>query len=88
MDNDLDIQISPMFAENLSSRIANIKVSRGIGYRSNLFYSIVIILLMALNLAIGLVSLKSQKSGNNGSDNQTSVLASEYGIGQSSNLTF
>lgn len=88
MGNDFDIQVSAVFAENLSSRIANMRVSRSVGYRNRAFYPVAIVLLVALNFAACLASFKGRQPVNNVSNNQVSVLANEYGIGQSSYMTF
>jgi len=82
MDNGIDIQISSDFAENISDRISNIKISRGLGYRNNIYYSLAIILLVILNLATLFINLKGQSQIDNTINNQTSVLANEYGISQ------
>ena len=78
----LDIQASPLFAETLSGRIANIRVSRSVGYRNRAFYPVVIMLMVVLNFATLMASFTGQGQVNNGTEYQASVIASEYGIGQ------
>ena len=80
MDNGIDIQISSDFTENINNRISKIKISRSAGYRINIYYSLMIILLVILNLATLLINLKGQSQIDNTINNQTSVLANEYGI--------
>jgi len=88
LGRDVDIQVSPLFAEKLSNRLAAMRVSRIIGYRNRAFYPVAIVLLIVLNLATSLVSFKGQQPVNFVSNNQVSVLASEYGIGQGSYMIF
>jgi len=77
-----EIQVSGDFAENLSRRIAGVRVYRGAWYRSRAFYPVVIALLIALNVAAMAIKFKVQETRGGALDNQASVLASEYGIGQ------
>lgn len=88
MGRDGDIEVSPLFTEKLSDRLAAMRVSRSIGYRNRTFYPVAIVLLIVLNLAITLASFKVKQSASSVSTSQTNVLASEYGIGQSKNMTF
>ena len=46
MGDGVDIQVGPLFAENLSSRIANMRVSRSVGYRNRAFYPVMILLMV------------------------------------------
>lgn len=88
IEGNPDIQISPLFTENLNSKIASIKVSRITGYQSFVFYPALIVLLVILNFSTGFVSFKDHKQVNGSSNNQISILANEYGIGQNSDMTF
>jgi hypothetical protein len=88
MQDGLDIPVNPLFAEGLSQRMANMRVPRGAGHRSRMSYPVVIALLIVLNLATGLVSLRARQSANETSDSPASVLATEYGIGQSNLVTY
>jgi len=87
MGDCFDVQVSPLFAEELSGRIAGIRVSRGIWCRSRIFYPVAIALLVVLNVTAGLVSLSRQQPVNDVSNNQVSVLASEYGISQNNYMS-
>ena len=82
MEQGRDFRVNPLFAEELSGRIAGIRVSRA-GYRSRIFYPVVIVLLVVLNFSAGLAFFTKQQPVEETSVNQVSVLASEYGISQS-----
>ncbi len=88
LNDNIDIQCNPRFSENLSRKISDIRVSRGLGYRNRAFYPVVIGLLAVLNITAGLVSFTEQEPINNASDNQVSVLASEYGLGHDDYIAF
>jgi len=88
MQDGLDIPVSPLFAERLSQRMANMRVSRCAGYSSRVSYPVAIVVLVVLNLATGLVSLRARQSANETSDSPTTVLATEYGVGQSNLVPF
>ena len=83
LDDGIDIRISSGFADNITDRISNIKISRGIGYRNNIYYSLAIILLVILNLTALLTNFKKQRQVENIQNNDISVLSNEYGISQS-----
>lgn len=85
---DFDIQVNPLFADKLSSRISKIKVFGGTAYQSRIFYPVVIALLLILNFSTGFISFKGDMQLENASGNQTNTLAAEYGIGQNNNITF
>lgn len=87
MDETLDIQVNPMFAENLQSRIAGIRVSRGLAYRNRAFYPVAILLLVVMNLAVLSGSFGKQTTGSSQYD-QAGIMATEYGMGQSGYTTF
>ncbi len=78
-----NIQVSPLFAENLSSKIAGIRVSRSVGCRNRAFYPFVIALMVVLNLTAGLVCFRGNEQVNEVDNNQSSIIATEYGIGSS-----
>lgn len=88
MQDGLDIPVNPMFAERLSQRVANMRVPRGAGYGSRVSYPVVIVLLVVLNLVTGLVGLRAYQSSNERSDSPATVLATEYGVGQSNLVPF
>ena len=88
MQDGLDIPVNPLFAERLDQRMANMQVPRGVGYRSRVSYPVAIVLLVVLNLVTGLVSLRARQSANETSDSPATVLATEYGIGQSNLVPF
>ena len=87
MQDGLDIRVSPLFAERLSQRMANMRVPRGAGYGSRVSYPVVIVLLV-LNLAAGLVSLRVRESANEAPDNPATILGTEYGVGRSNLVSF
>ena len=88
MQDGLDMPVNPLFANRLSQRMAGMRVPRGAGYRSRVSYPVVIVLLVVLNLTTGLVSLRARQSANETSDNPATVLATEYGVGQSNLVPF
>ncbi len=88
MGDSVDIQVSPLFAENLSSRIANMRVSRSVGYRSRAFYPVAILLMVILNSVALMVSFTGRGQVSEAANSQASVIASEYGIGQSGYTSF
>jgi hypothetical protein len=88
MRPDADIEVGPLFAEKLSNKLTAISVPRGIGYQNRAFYPAAIVLLIVLNLAINIVSFKAKQTVNLVSPDQASILANEYGIGQSNNMNF
>ena len=82
MDDGIDIRISDDFAANLNNRISNVKFTSSPGYRNQIYYSLVIIFFVILNVATLLMNFKEKEQVDNIANNQASVLASEYGIGQ------
>ena len=88
MAGSIDIQVTPLFAENLSSRIAGIRVCRGVVYRSRAFYPVAILVMLLLNLTFFMANVGGQNSVSGRAYDQTSVIASEYGIGQSGYTSF
>ena len=88
LDGSFDIQVSPSFAEKLNGSIAEIRVARGVVYRSRAFYPVVILLMVALNFAALTMNFGGRRQVDGGSENQASVIASEYGIGQSGYTSF
>jgi hypothetical protein len=88
MSDSIDIQVSPLFAENLSSRIANMRVSSSLGYRNRALYPVAILLMVVLNFAALTASFTGQSQVNGGTDYQATLLASEYGIGQDNYMIF
>lgn len=81
IDGDFDITPSASFADNLTGRLASVKISRGSRIPSGVFYSVIIVLLVVLNISIGLISYKSQQSAESSSPAET--LAAEYSIANS-----
>ncbi len=88
MGESLDIQVSPLFAENVNSRIADMRVSRSVGHRSRAFYPVAILLMVVLNLTALMISFRGQQQVDTAVENQISVIASEYGIGQANYMIF
>ena len=88
MGDSLDIQVSPLFAENVNSRIADMRVSRSVGYRSRAFYPVAILLMVVLNIGALIISFTGQQQVDTAVENQISVIASEYGIGQANYMIF
>ena len=82
MADGLDVSVNPLFWEDLNSRMANVHVSRGHWYQSRVSYPIVIVLLMIMNHATGLASVKARQPVREASTSPESVLAHEYGLGQ------
>ncbi len=88
IDNGVDVQVSPAFMDNISSRIEKIGTPRAPGYKSPMFYPAVIALLVLFNVAVLLVSFTQAQPARDGAQSQISVLANEYGIGSETSLNF
>jgi len=88
MGESLDIQVSPLFTDKLSNKIADIRVCHNVGYRNRAFCPVAILLMVVLNFAALTVSFAGQRQVDSGSDFQAGVMASEYGIGQDNNVNF
>jgi hypothetical protein len=88
MADGLDVSVNPLFWEGLNRRMANVHVSRGPGYRTRVSYPLVIVLLMVMNLATCLVSVKARQPVSETVASPESVLASEYGLGQDDPMSF
>ena len=88
MGGDFEILVSPVFTENLNRRMSDVRISRGVGFRSRSFYPVMIAVVLVLNLAIGLTTFTGNKYNEDNADNQLSSLASEYGIGSNSYSAF
>ena len=88
MKDGLGVPVSPLFAEKLSRRIARVQVRRASGYGGRMSYAVVIVLLIALNVTAGLVSLKARQRVGSASSTPESVLAQEYGMGQNDLMSY
>jgi hypothetical protein len=88
LEGGLDIPANPLFAEGLSRRMAGMRISPGARRRNRMSYPVVIALLLVLNLAAGLVSFKARPRAGETTSSLASVLANEYGLGQSDPMTF
>lgn len=77
-----DVQLSPMFVERLSSRAAQVRPARRVGYGSRSFYPVVVAVLVVLNAAVGMARWAGRERGDVTGQDQISVMASEYGIGE------
>lgn len=88
LDASDSIQPSDFFLDSLSNKLSHLRTRRGIGYRNRSFYPVVILLMVLLNLTVLLASLGAGRSATDGIYDQDSVIANEYGIGQSSYVAF
>lgn len=83
-----DIEVSPLFADKISSRLAHLRTPGRAGYRSRGFYPAVIALLIVLNVAAVVTGLGRRGGDANQSATQYSALAEEYGIDTNSAMNF
>ncbi len=88
LDPGFDIQPGPDFINRVSGKVASIGKPRHLGCQSRVFYPAVILLMLLLNLAAGLVSVKGSGGVSQASAAQLSTLAGEYGIEQNSYANF
>jgi hypothetical protein len=84
---DFDVRVSMGFADKLSRKIAKVRVCHTAGYRNPAFYTVAILLLLALNFVTGLTVLKGHLSREAGF-NDVTVLANEYRLGQQGTSAF
>jgi hypothetical protein len=85
-NDGIDVQVSPLFAESISSRIRGVN-RPGKGRYSRAFYPTVIILLLLLNVSSGLLNLQKGRADISPQE-KVSILASEYGMAQDDYLYF
>lgn len=83
-----NIEVSPLFIDGLSEKIAHLRTRRGHAYRSRAFYPVVVLLMVGLNAAALMGYFGKQQSAGDQSYDPISVVASEYGIGQSSYMAY
>lgn len=82
------IQVSDLFIDAVSGKISGLHTRRGIAYRSRAFYPVIVLLMVGLNLAALLGLFGKRQSAQSQSYDPVSVMASEYGIGESSYSAF
>jgi len=88
LGDSFDIQPSGLFTENLSSRIAKVRISHGVGYRTRAVYPVAILLMILLNFAILAVNFTNQRPVDGEVDSHAGIMADEYGLGQNSYINF
>lgn len=88
MGDGFDIHVSPLFVETLNGRIARTQIGRSVGYRSRAFYPVALLLMVVLNSCVLWASFGEQGQVVDDASYQASVIADEYGIGQSNTVSF
>ena len=84
LGNQADIEVNPVFIDALSDKIAHLRTRRGLAYRSRAFYPVAALLMVMLNAAALMGYFGKQQPVSDQSYDALGVVASEYGIGQSS----
>ena len=88
LNDSSSIQVSPFFIDTVSNQISHMQTRRGIGYRTQKFYPVVILLMAVLNVTVFMTGLGTRQTETEGGSDQISVIASEYGIGQNRLASF
>lgn len=83
-----NVEVSPAFVDAFSNKIGHLHARRNLGYRSRAFYPVIVLLMVMLNAAALMGYFGKQGSASEQSYDEVAVVASEYGVGQSSYTTF